>query len=251
MFDENDLPDFAVAGDWHGNMKYARTALTYLNKKGKDLVLHLGDFGTLSPDPDAFLERMNDLAREKNIVVAFIDGNHEHFPWLYSHDVDEDGVRRLASHVWHLPRGFRWNWMGVSFLALGGAYSIDQRMRTLGVSRFSEETLSIEDMHHAVQGGEVDVMLTHDAPDQVTIPSVKDGFFPYADTRYSQGHRHALGMVVDRVKPLHLFHGHFHVKYDTIRESLLTKTYVHGLGADKGKLSDNLLVDVTVEDLRM
>lgn len=248
MFSPDDIPDFAIAGDWHGNLRYIERALMFLKNKEKDVVIHLGDLGTLS-DPHNFIGYLTENARRADIIVAFIDGNHENFEWLLRHPVDADGIRRLSSHVWHLPRGYRWEWGGVKFLALGGAYSIDQEDRVLGVDRFLEETITVGDMHEATQGGEVDVMFTHDAPNFVTIPGLlKPSGFPYQDELESEMHRSNLGLVVDTVKPKYLFHGHFHIRYSALRKRRDFVTYVHGLDMDGTPFPKNMITDITVVD---
>ena len=54
------------------------------------------------------------------------------------------------------PRAHRWTWQGVRFLALGGAYCIDRRDRTLNSGRwgwFTEETITAEQTAAAIAGG--------------------------------------------------------------------------------------------------
>lgn len=241
-----NVPYFAVAGDWHGNTRFATKALSYARRNGANVVLHLGDFGawpdgaTTDNDPRLQCHYINTLEQhcaQEDILLLFIDGNHENHPWLNSLPVDEDGVRRITEHVWHLPRGFTWEWGGTRFMALGGAYSVDRWHRTLGVSYFEEETISLADANRAVEAGEVDVMFTHDCPDQVEIPLKGDFDFPHDALIAAEAHRALLGMVVDEVKPKHLYHGHFHVRYDGVRDSLsLTgvRTEIHGLHCDHG-----------------
>lgn len=238
-----DVTTIAFAGDWHGNTHYAKRALSYAKKNNADVVVHVGDFQIRSPY--RFVTTIGDEAERLGLVVMFVDGNHEDFTWLLEQPLDNDGVRRLHPYVWHLPRGFRWEWYGVRFLALGGAYSVDRSHGTENVSWWSQEELSIADMAAALQGGEVDVMVTHDCPDRVPRPLHNDMRLPENVLNRAVAHRAALGMVVDEVNPRFLFHGHYHVSYQGVRESKDGKgrdTSVIGLDMDGTEFKKNMKI---------
>src|SRR6059058_2673772 len=55
-------------------------------------------------------------------------------------------------------------WKGLSFLALGGAASIDRKHRRDRYSWWVEEYLTEEDILTAQSSGPVDIMITHDSP---------------------------------------------------------------------------------------
>lgn len=236
-----DIVQFAIAGDWHGNSNYAVRALNYAHKNGAEVIIHVGDFGVTPRQ--GFINHVNNVAEQLNMHVLFVDGNHEHHDWLNAQPIDEDGVRRLASHVWHLPRGFRWEWCGVTFVALGGAYSVDQTWRVPHVDWFPDEIISITDAYKTVEGGIADVMITHDAPNDVALPLRDSDWIPPNDLVKANRHRDWLGQIVDNVRPKHLFHGHYHVKYDATRINVDgTKTIVHGLDMDKRPFEDNMVI---------
>jgi hypothetical protein len=111
------------------------------------------------------------------------------------------------------PRGTRWTWHGLTWLALGGATSLDRVGRTEGVSWWPEEALTIADADRAVAGGPVDVMVTHDAPAGVTVPGAGSYLWREETMNASYLNRELLREVVDVVGPTHLFHGHFHTAY--------------------------------------
>lgn len=233
----------AFAGDWHGDKNWATKMIDMLPDK-VDVLVHLGDFGYRFEKN--FMKSVDEAARDRDIIVMFVDGNHEDFDQLYSKKVDDDGVRRMRERIWHLPRGFRWEWSGVTFMALGGAHSIDRSNRVPNYSWWSAEHLTFEQINNAIEGGSVDVMVTHDAPLGHVIPGLGGvGFFPEADLISSEGHRRALSLVVDEVRPSFLWHGHYHSAYKERNGS----TVVTGLDCDGSSFDRNVEV-VNMKELR-
>lgn len=227
----------AFSGDWHANTSYAQKAIYWAKNQGAEVILHTGDFGYQFPD--SYLDALELEAKRCRMIVMFVDGNHENFSWLLAQPVSEDGVRRLRERVWHLPRGFRWEWSGVKFLALGGAHSVDKNYRVEGKSWWHQEWITIKDAYNAIEGGLVDVMVTHDCPAGVDIPNLPpDGIFPHEDIRIAAIHRQILRDIVDEVKPRFIFHGHYHVNY----VDWLDNTMVYGLNRDKAEFHQNMSV---------
>lgn len=222
-----DVATVAFAGDWHGNGHFAKKAILSLPSR-VDVLVHTGDFGFRFTDQ--FLDMVNGAARKQDLIVMFVEGNHDNHEMLQALEPDQDGVSRLRPRVWHLPRGFRWSWMGVKFMALGGAHSVDRRARTPGFDWWEGETLSPGDVHRAIAGGPVDVMITHDAPAGHPIPGLAPpGTFPRGEILRSDQHRQLLAEVVAAVKPKHLWHGHYHSRYTAAG---VGGVQVHGLDAD-------------------
>ncbi|MCP9964555.1 metallophosphoesterase [Actinomadura madurae] len=210
-----------AGGDWHGNAAWARSVIRRLPELLPDesprIVLHAGDFG-IWPGPQgwAYLRGLDlDLARVGG-VLWFVDGNHEDHPRLAElPDAGHQGGHgRVSDRIFHLRRGHRWTWHGRTWLALGGAVSLDRAVRAEGMSWWPEEEIAEEEARRAIAGGPADVMLTHDCPARVAhefspLPSFWDG----EDLKRSDAHRELLQTVVDAVKPGHLFHGHLHRAY--------------------------------------
>src|SRR6478609_1819971 len=115
----------AFAGDWHANTDWAVRAIEYARGEGAEHILHLGDYG-YDFEP-GFRNKVELALAQAHIKLWFVDGNHENFTWLYQQPVSENGLRRISEHVYHLPRGFRWEWAGYKFLAVGGAFSVDRK----------------------------------------------------------------------------------------------------------------------------
>lgn len=235
-------PDrIVVAGDWHGSVHRAASVIWFAGLREIPIVLQLGDFGYWTPGPwtQRYLDAIEQACVNHTVTLLWLDGNHECFPHLYETPVDPNtGLRTIRDHVHHLPRGLRWRWHGKTWMALGGAHSVDRLMRKEGASWWPEEHLSETDIEHAVTPGPVDVIVSHDVPDGVGIPGLQSHLFPASEIATSEWHRRQVGNVVDTVKPQLLIHGHYHVRYSGRRGS----TMCIGLADDGATLVDNTLV---------
>lgn len=213
-----------------------------LARRRVKVIVHCGDFGyNLKTN---FLLRLKVLLERYDMYIVWVDGNHENFDRLYSYDI-VDGVRPLNERVIHLPRGYRWQWNGTSYLALGGAHSIDKHFRTPGTEWWHQEWITFADAERAVQGGHADIMICHDAPQGVRIPNLTktDGWgWPEDMVRASNEHRNIVRAVVDDVKPHFLFHGHYHEAYEAVLHGEDYVTYVIGLDRDGARWTDNVVV---------
>lgn len=252
------LPDpgrIILSGDWHGNGQAARNAFIAAYELEAPLILQLGDFG-MWPGPlgQSYLDELAAYIKASGIAVAWIDGNHEDFPQLYQIPVDPvTGLRPVREGLWHLPRGSRWTWHGLEFLALGGATSLDKGQRRAGKSWWPEEEITDQDITLATLPGHADVMLTHDCPTGVDIPGIyhrsykESRYWPLAELERAWDHRDRLAKVVQEVTPRHIWHGHFHVRYQ--QEAQLHSsgtTLVQGLASDgEGPLANLALATLT------
>lgn len=122
-----DLPDERVvlAGDWHGNMRWAREAIPAAARTGASTILHVGDFGFWPGNEGAyFLRAVDHWARQvqrpkgapgiERILVTL--GNHEDYDGL-DRARDEAGAGpgvavRVSEVVWALPRPFAFTFGG-------------------------------------------------------------------------------------------------------------------------------------------
>lgn len=236
------------------NADWARKAIVYCKEHGVDTIVHVGDFGYWGVQRWAYISHVHHQLVDAGIRLFFVDGNHEHHYFLTGgpdpNPIEQDGTRRITGNIHHLPRGYRWEWWGVQFLALGGAHSVDRQWRVEGVDWFREEIISISDAHTAVQGGIVDIMVTHDCPDDVDIPLGDNSWIPREELTRAEKHRQFLGHVVDSVQPKHLFHGHYHRSYEAERlNSNGTKTRIHGLDMDGTSMERNITIVDNLFDL--
>ncbi|WP_100513995.1 metallophosphoesterase family protein [Mycobacteroides abscessus] len=234
-----------IAGDWHGNGHWATGVIAYAHTRRCDVIIHLGDFGFARdiPDTRAYLDEVQQALEDTDLRLLWVDGNHEDHDRLNALDIDPiSGLRFITSRIAHLPRGFRWSWHGQTWLALGGAHSIDRLQLKEGVSWWPTERLSLTDVNQAIAGGPADIMVCHDCPDRVGLPRLR-GQWPTKDLAMSNENRRLLGTVVDAVQPKWLFHGHFHRRYDGDRVSGDGwRTSIVGLSQDATSAQDNTIV---------
>lgn len=233
-----------VVGDTHANTNFFTSKVFSLAKDfGCNAIFVVGDFGFWPRFASgvSFLSLVSSKAVSTKTPVYFLDGNHEDFFALedvYGGLSLTDDFIAIRKNLYYSPRGHRWEWDGVSFMTLGGAFSIDREFRTLGRDWFVEETIRQEDIVNACDGGKVDVMLTHDAPHPIDMRSHLGGF--YKRFAESEANRRDLTRVVDVVQPKILIHGHYHVGYT----EFLGETKVVGLAHDcwYGNISDQFYV---------
>lgn len=229
-----------ILGDTHGYGIEMRRAIHKAAALGCDAILQLGDFGYWPrAGGQKFLKNTSKLAKHLDVPVYWIDGNHEDFGHLHENfDKDSTEPVKIRDHVYWLPRGVRWEWEGVSFLAMGGAASIDRAYRTLGHSWFIEEMISDVDVEKAQPA---DILVSHDAPFN-PLEMLGQRFIINEDSEFC---RQQLKRVVNIAQPELVLHGHYHMYHDTmvLREGGYSR--VIGLGCDGDP--DNIAL-LTVED---
>lgn len=234
----------AFAGDWHMNAAWAGRAIRYAHDLGAQHIVHLGDFGFTFQQ--RFLDEVDSTLRACGLRLWFVDGNHESFPWLDRVALAADGSRPLSSRIVHLPRGFRWTWGGVRFLAMGGAYSVDRAGRLPGRSWWPEETITRRQQMRAGSAGKTDVLVAHDCPAKVVIPGIDDVDIPSwiaaDDLRRSFEHRLLLDGLCAMTEPTAVWHGHYHRRHRTVAHLGYGPVVVNGLDCDESTLEDNVAV---------
>lgn len=236
-----------LAGDWHGNTGWAchvvEQAAKLLADEEQKVILHAGDFGVWPGQAGrSYLDEVARVLWLHRIKLLFADGNHEWHPELIA--LREEGLRTgvlglipidscavTRARIFWAPRGHRWKWHGKTWMALGGAVSVDAALRVKGKSWWPEETFTGEQLKHATRPGKVHVMLTHDSPSAVRMSF---GELPRAwdimDVARSTAHREQLQDVVDKIKPEVLVHGHYH---QSVRQTIEPYgTQVIGLDMD-------------------
>lgn len=221
-----------LAGDIHGNSEWCRTIVSNARANDCRLVIQLGDFGFWSHKMTGvlFLDRVEQLLADSGIELWWVDGNHENHQLLRDfYGPTPSAICPIRDHISYLPRGYRFDLDGLTFLCLGGAASIDRDYRVDGESWWREELIDDIDVHVACRLGHADVMLTHDCPIDVSLVDLRDDAATITN-------RTRLQQVVDAVSPRYLFHGHYHMRHTT----QLGSTTVIGLSRDGDP--DSLLV---------
>lgn len=233
-----------VAGDWHGNTDYAVSAIHLAKENGAEVIVHTGDFGFKFGT--SFKYGVSQALIETGLELYFVPGNHDDYPYLYELPVNDEGFGYFShySNLFYVPRGVRWTWWDKTVLGLGGAVSVDKQHRHPGTSWWPEEIISFKEANDAIEAGPADIMITHDAPDHVEIPGINaesDKFWPEDAINFSHQHQALLSSVVDAVKPVLLFHGHFHRRYEFVRKTTDAITTVIGLDCDGSQPQDNMV----------
>lgn len=242
-----------LAGDTHGDLSHVRKLMEFAVECRAEGIIQLGDFGIWPGEGGRmYLRGLARLTKETGIWIAFIDGNHEDFEQLYSMPVNEHGVRPVTTGVWHLPRGLRWNWNGRTWLAMGGAVSLDRRRRKPFTEWWPQEAITMAEFGRAIDDDTpVDVMLSHDCPMSVDIPdlpSLSEGWFSPEALAEAHAHREILQAIADSVTPKELYHGHFHIRYEADVEFEGRPCIVNGLGANGMEVKATaMVIDVSWE----
>ncbi len=214
-----------LAGDWHGNTQWA----TWVVDKSQEilqtprpLIIQLGDFGIWDSDAGRqYLNSLNWHLEEADAELLFLDGNHENHPLLnemVSKRGNPDGTSQIRKNIRYMPRGFRFSLgdpeLNRTFMALGGAVSVDKVFRTEGRDWWPGEVLSDAEVELAKDGGHVWAMLAHDAPKSayLPLPPWPKGW-DIADFAKAEAHRDVMQDVVNSVRPELYIHGHYHLRF--------------------------------------
>lgn len=226
-----------MLGDTHGNPSAVVAAWAEARAESCEAVVQLGDFGfgwLWEGGECAFSAFVSDVARMTGIPAYFVDGNHENHDALNAIPVGADGLRVVADGVTHLPRGSKLRLGGTTFLALGGAYSVDRPYRTLGVDLWEGEELSDADVERAVAAGPADALLSHDCPAGLQT----DGDVAWLTRRFGPGAWPGSNANQERVSRVLkssgagvVWHGHLHRR----RTSDLGGVRVEGLNAETAR----------------
>jgi len=221
----------AIAGDWHSSGFWAKTALTRLRRHAPDVrtILHLGDFNLTANRPwGAYRETLVKAMAENGIErILVTPGNHDHWGQLekrFTLYPDVPYVLPRAEGILFLPRGYRFTIGRRTFLSFGGAASPDQENRIEGTNWWPAEEPTHDDAVRALGGGEVDVMLTHEAVDDGTravdqIIALPDRrLFSARGLMASSRSRALVTSVWDELAAPLLFHGHMHVRAEGHRQ---------------------------------
>ena len=215
----DDVKRILVSGDWHGYPEACTGAAKEAERKDCQVIVQCGDFGFWPHTDPGYVDIVNEAMKKRGLLLVWIDGNHENFDALFDGEWEKTprGFWKIASNVLYAPRGLRWEWNDVTFLALGGAHSIDKMWRLsrgpIGKYWWPQETITQKNVYDALEGGPVDVMFSHDMPKGTDI-----GITLYKDHPEDDQNRLAVRVVVEGVIPLVLYHGHYHHRNTTLLE---------------------------------
>lgn len=208
-----------VAGDWHGStgwaMGVARMLPDLLPAESPRIVVQVGDFGIWRDTAgQRYLHKLTRALTAADAELYFAEGNHEDYPHLHKYAADPDGADAIpiTDRITWLQRGHRWTWHGRTWLALGGAVSVDRATGREGKTWWRDEEITDDQARRVIEGGPADVMVCHDVPASVPLqlrPPRPE--WAIRDLALAARHRERLQDVVDAVKPGHVFSGHHHI----------------------------------------
>lgn len=260
-----------LLGDWHGNWKWVSKNFWKLlktptetegEKEGPKFLLHVGDLG-IWPQLN-FLTWLHKKLEESGTYLIAVPGNHEDWDFLASLPKNPDGFLVVTERILVAPKGLTWTMGGLNgvrpltFMGLGGAVSVDKKHRREGVDWFPSEVISKQELQEALENGRellskekegLDVLLSHDAPTGLLIPTIDNNpagsaWIEREILAEAQAHRGLLDLVVEDLKPKLLIHGHYHVFYkasykyqNPSSEGVLTEGL--GLGMDGAPFEEN------------
>lgn len=185
-----------VAGDWHGNHRWALRCVRAFADAGVGEIYHLGDFGIWPGHRGRqYLLDLEAALASYSMTTFVTPGNREDYDQIdelpaldLGHEIG--AVQWVTDHIALLPRGHRRERNGWSFVSLGGAPSIDRWSRREGIDWWAAEMITDDDVARVVEAGPADVMLTprrgrgYGADDDVSWLEVADN----PKTRLLQAH---------------------------------------------------------------
>lgn len=252
----------ALLGDVHGELGFALASLRTAKSSGAELVGQLGDLGAPWPGQlkYAMTDRLSLECERLDLDFLWIRGNHDSWNDLMPLRPEPgEGFARMRERMWYLPDGAVAEVNGVRIAGLGGATSIDRLWRLSeenmgGYKRprtmfWPEEMVSRGASARLMLTGSVDLLLTHEAPQQV----FEEGLLQFRGTPVDPDFEADSQMdiaLVTRVRAatqprLHA-HGHHHQRVTSADGSII------GLGRDGDRTGALVLWDSddgTVTDL--
>jgi Icc-related predicted phosphoesterase len=212
MIVSRDPVTVGVAGDWHGNIRWARHALAEFRKAGVSELWHLGDFG-LWPGGGRYLDEVEAACERSGITILVTPGNHEDYSRI---PAGQDVTVR--EHIVFLKRGHRFTINGWDVVSFGGAPSIDFEFRAEGTSWWPAELPTGDEVDAAVKDGKCDILLVHDSSDAPYVTGPVDRILQSNDAgwsdrglAYASVGRERITRLRAGLRPSLALHGHYHV----------------------------------------
>lgn len=221
-----------IAGDWHGNIKWAQRAIPALKRAGAEELWHLGDLGVgFGRDGQAnhYAKSLNYWLDQTGLDMNVVLGNHEGYPWVSELEelpvepYNVEGVR-VKGRLRFLPRGYVFERPrgaeSVYGITVSGASSIDFRYRVLGADWWLEENITPREADDIIErirdlrrlGVDIELFFAHDAP--FGIPDLdklsKAGGWSAEELTYANQSRAQLDRIFREVMPRQYWHGHWH-----------------------------------------
>lgn len=208
------MKNIVYIGDLHGNFDFIRWWLKAHQIKNCTLI-QVGDFGIgFKPNTeDRILQSINEELSERESTLLVIRGNHDN-PSYFDGKHDYEFIKFLPDYT-------TMEIDGLNHLFIGGALSIDRRVRTEGIDYWKNEGF-VKDLDKISELKDIDVVVTHTAPNFVEPFGFNGIVAHYAENDPTlledlTEERKLLNEVFDKLweknNIQYHFYGHFH--YDT------------------------------------
>lgn len=164
-----------VTGNLHGSIEFEKLSVSNFSQQmfltEEDNLIIVGDFGLIW-DNSIEDEMLLDELDAKKFNILFVDGAHENFDLLEKYpEVRMYGgnVRKIRDNIYQLKRGEVYLIDNKTFFVMGGGISSDREYRKEGISYWSQEEPSEEDIENARNnlskvGYAVDYVLSYSVP---------------------------------------------------------------------------------------
>lgn len=214
-----------VCGDTHmDTSSICNVAIPKATKNECPIIVQVGDFGFWEHIERGriFLNKVSKLLVRNDIIMYWIDGNHDNHPLLWA-TYPGDSPVEIRPNLFYMDRGSVMKIGSANCLFVGGGYSIDAEWRIMQELQDGRpETLwwpteMITDaeveraIRHVESDGPIDLMFSHDVPHGLNVPGV------HAEQKQqiyqSEANRTMLTQIFKAAQPKMLIHGHYHVRY--------------------------------------
>lgn len=154
-----------LLGDIHSNAGILDAALDVAKQSSAVAIIQLGDFGLFKENQEWFRSHIEDA----HIPIYFIDGNHDDC----SRWVQYDSIHRVWDdrELYYVPRGTVMELDGRTIAFMGGASSIDKKIRLENDMHWDHNENIIQEQYntllHNAANKKIDIFLTHCPPHSV------------------------------------------------------------------------------------
>jgi len=185
-----------LTGDLHGQIDIQKLSSDNFSE-GKtltknDFLIVLGDFGLIFHEPSHKNYRSEkhwlNWLEKKPWTTLFVDGNHENFDIIEKlPEVEMFGskVGKVNNSIYHLKRGNIYTIENKTFLALGGAASVDKNSRLFDEKIYKQklwwdqELWTKKEENYCLDildknNWKVDYVISHTAPDKIIEDMFRD-----------------------------------------------------------------------------
>ncbi|WP_043497276.1 metallophosphoesterase family protein [Georgenia sp. SUBG003] len=198
-----------LAGDWHGNIWWARGVVERAARAGVHMIWQLGDAAFRWPaEGGRFDRKVDKYLGDNDVELIWLDGNHDSHTRLRKLECDDDGFAPLSERNRYAPRGLRFMANGRQVGVLGGAFSVDRDRRREGMTLWADLEEPTQEDIEQLGDDPLDVLLTHEAPTGVQLRSQLK--LPDDVVARANNSRDLVRQAVERTRPALLAHGHWH-----------------------------------------